>query len=313
MKKKIFLAVALIISAVFLASFSVWAVPALINYQGKLTNLDDCAQDGSHQMVFSLYPTETGGTAIWSEQQTVAVTGGIYNVQLGAVNPLQVSLFDNDDLYLEVEVNGDVLSPRMRITSTAYAMKAADADTLGGQYPAYYAIAAHTHSFSEIGGTVSDAQVPDDITVNVAKGIRALPSAPTTPSVGEVYFNTTSNMAFIYDGSQWNEYKGPKGDRGDSGATGPQGPQGPQGSQGPQGPPGNTVDPLQKHCNPPSFLSPVYWAGNNESCEQLCAKRKLYCNDAREWGPTGPFPQSCSFVRSPSYFNVSCQCCDHDW
>jgi len=113
-----------------------------------------------------------------------------------------------------------------------------DADTVDGKHASYFAIATHTHTFGEITETISDSQIPNDITINVSKGMRSLSSAPASPSVGEVYFNITVNMAYIWNGSQWNEYRGPTGPQGPQGSQGPTGSQGPQGSQGPTGPQG---------------------------------------------------------------------------
>lgn len=101
-------------------------------------------------MTFSLYNTENGETAIWSEDQNVPVTGGIYNVELGTQTPLTLGMFDNDLLYLEVVIRNpdtgidELLSPRHLITSTAFAMKAGvaevayDADTVEEKHASYF-------------------------------------------------------------------------------------------------------------------------------------------------------------------------------
>ena len=64
-----------------------------INYQGKLTNSSNVAvADGLYDMVFSLYAQQTGGTAIWTENDTsanqVKVTSGMFSVMLGSTTPL---------------------------------------------------------------------------------------------------------------------------------------------------------------------------------------------------------------------------------
>jgi hypothetical protein len=112
------------------ATSAVLAVPSLINYQGKLTDSGGNPLNGTFTMTFLLYQVSTGGSHIWSEPQTVMVTDGIYSVQLGTTNPLDVSYFSNDSLYLEVVVGDETLSPRQRLTSTAFAMKAALAEAV---------------------------------------------------------------------------------------------------------------------------------------------------------------------------------------
>ncbi|MEE4111944.1 MAG: hypothetical protein V2I40_03955 [Desulfobacteraceae bacterium] len=93
--------------------------------------------NGTYTMNFFLFDAALGGNQLWNspcgEQQEVTVAGGIYNVQLGAVQPLDSSVFDGGVAWLEVVIEGEILSPRQRITSTAYALKAEDADTLTGR------------------------------------------------------------------------------------------------------------------------------------------------------------------------------------
>ena len=66
-------------------------------------------------------------------------------------------------------------------------------------------------------------------------------SAPATCSAsvkGMIYFNSSSNMPFICNGTAWTEYRGPSGPQGPAGPSGPQGPTGPAGATGPAGPSG---------------------------------------------------------------------------
>jgi len=126
------------LSAILLVSGSALAVPGLISYQGKLTDNTGTPVEGAQNMTFRLYNNSGGGTELWSETQVgVPVTGGIYDVRLGLVTALNKGLFAGDAVYLQVEIdNGsswEVLSPRQRLTATAFAFKAADAETLGGK------------------------------------------------------------------------------------------------------------------------------------------------------------------------------------
>jgi len=112
---------------------SAHAVPNLINYQGRLTDNAGNPVNGTEQIVFSIYSTATGGTALWSETQSVTATNGIYNVMLGSVASLPADLFDQDSRYLGVKVGTDSeCTPRQQITSVAFALKSEDADTIDG-------------------------------------------------------------------------------------------------------------------------------------------------------------------------------------
>ena len=67
MRKRFFFSIVLIISFVFLLSFSVGAVPELINYQGKLTDATGDALNGNYNMEFCVYDLETGGTSLFHQ------------------------------------------------------------------------------------------------------------------------------------------------------------------------------------------------------------------------------------------------------
>lgn len=107
------------------------APPKTINYQGYLTNSSGTPVSASVSVVFSLYNVSTGGTALWSESQTVTVSSGVYSVILGSATPLTLP-FDSQ-YYLGVKVGADAeMSPRQTITSAAYAFSANEADTAKG-------------------------------------------------------------------------------------------------------------------------------------------------------------------------------------
>jgi hypothetical protein len=126
------------------------AVPQTINYQGYLTDSGGNPINGTVSMTFSLYDVSAGGTALWSETQSVTVNNGIYNVILGSGTPINLP-FDTQ-YYLGVQVGTDPeMTPRQTLTSVPYAMRAnvADtamyADTVDGQHASDFASASHNH------------------------------------------------------------------------------------------------------------------------------------------------------------------------
>ena len=123
-----------IINVVCFASL-VAQVPQLINYQGVLTNPDTGERlAGTYSMTFSIYSVETGGTAIWTETQDVTVQNGIFNALLGNVNPIPLDLFDGSDRYLGVKVGSDdEMTPRKKLVSVGYAMKAYNSSQFSGK------------------------------------------------------------------------------------------------------------------------------------------------------------------------------------
>ena len=110
----------------------------LINYQGYLTDDSGTPLSGKQSVNFRLYSLETGGFFFWQEEQLVVITDGVFNVHLGAVAPLPATVFNLDTIYLEIQIfNADsvweTLRPRQQFTSSAFAVRAGNADMLEGQ------------------------------------------------------------------------------------------------------------------------------------------------------------------------------------
>ena len=103
--------------------------PQLINFQAQVDNLPTTTTP----VIFSIFDSETGGTALWSENQSIISSTGIIQVLLGSENAFPDNLFASDgERYLELNVNGETLSPRFKLTSVSYALRAAVADEITG-------------------------------------------------------------------------------------------------------------------------------------------------------------------------------------
>lgn len=101
-------------------------VPELIHYQGRLVQNGQLAQ-GNHIFQFQLYDEETGGHLLLTENQILPVVDGLYSTQLGSTTAPEALLAAaaTNELWLELEIDGNPLSGRKRITSVAYALWAA--------------------------------------------------------------------------------------------------------------------------------------------------------------------------------------------
>ncbi len=98
-------------------------IPHLINYQGKLTDKDNKPViDGTYPVTFRIYDSETAGSLLWEETQSITVQKGVFSALLGGVTNLDLS-FDKP-YFLEIKVKDEVLSPRQRIASVGYAYRA---------------------------------------------------------------------------------------------------------------------------------------------------------------------------------------------
>lgn len=108
------------------------AVPRTINYQGVLTQPNGTVINGQVSLQLSLYTAASGGTPLWQETQTVDVSQGLFDVQLGAVTPLTLP-FDAP-YFLGVKAGSDQeMQPRQPLTSVPYALRASVADTVPDQ------------------------------------------------------------------------------------------------------------------------------------------------------------------------------------
>jgi hypothetical protein len=99
----------------------------LINYQGRLVDGTSLVND-TVEIVFEIYTNETTGSAVYTETQTVVVADGLFSTMIGAssVPPWQLdNAIMNDEIYLQIDVDGTTMSPRERVVSVAYALMAA--------------------------------------------------------------------------------------------------------------------------------------------------------------------------------------------
>ncbi len=106
------------------------SIPLLLNYQGKITdNIGNPVRDSSYSVTFRLFNVPSGGTAFWNETQIIQTRAGLFHTLLGSVNPIP-SLPLDGNLYLEMQVNPNpAMTPRVRITSSAYSYIARRSDS----------------------------------------------------------------------------------------------------------------------------------------------------------------------------------------
>ena len=112
------------------------AVPRLVNFSGKALDAQGKTITGIAGVTFAIYADQIDGPALWMETQNIqANSKGNYTVQLGATMPdgLPLDLFTSGAArWLGVTVNGGKEQPRILLLSVPYALKAADAETVGG-------------------------------------------------------------------------------------------------------------------------------------------------------------------------------------
>jgi trimeric autotransporter adhesin len=122
------------------------ALPRLVRFTGTVKDLNGNPLTGVVGVTFSLYSEQTGGAALWLETQNVtADSTGHYVVLLGATKPegLPTDLFTSEQArWVGVQVSGQAEQPRVLLVSAPYALKAGDAETIGGLPPSAFVLAA---------------------------------------------------------------------------------------------------------------------------------------------------------------------------
>jgi len=137
------------------------AVPRLVKFNGAVTDAT-LIKAGEVGITFALYQDENGGAPLWIESQNVRLDErGRFTVQLGAskAQGVPVDLFASGEArWLGVRPDGLPEQPRVLLVSVPYALKAADADTVGG-HPASAFVLAPTPD-DRLSGSADSAITP---------------------------------------------------------------------------------------------------------------------------------------------------------
>lgn len=146
------------------------ALPPVIAYQARLLDAvtGQPKPDGAYTIAFNLYNVATAGSPLWSEVKSIPVNKGLLSTLLGDTTPLNLSLFNGQELYLGITVGSDPeTAPRQRLAHVAYAIRAeqaavaesansaGNADKLDGQDATAFAPTVHTHA----GDTIADHSI----------------------------------------------------------------------------------------------------------------------------------------------------------
>jgi len=109
------------------------SVPNQITFQGRLTDASsNPVADGSHTVNFTLWTLSVGGSNVWTENTSQTTSGGLFTHNLGSITAFGAALFENNDsLYLQIQADGQTISPRIRLTSNPYTRLANNIETYG--------------------------------------------------------------------------------------------------------------------------------------------------------------------------------------
>ena len=127
------------------SSASSAVVPRLVNFAGKAVDTEGKIITGIAEATFAIYKDQYEGSPLWLETQNVQGDAkGNYTAQLGATKRegLPLDLFTSGEArWLGVSINNGSEQPRILLMSVPYALKAADAETVGGLPPSAFVLA----------------------------------------------------------------------------------------------------------------------------------------------------------------------------
>jgi hypothetical protein len=118
--RKFYLTIIFVMVLVTVVGTASAALPTLLFLQGKVTDTDGVPVS-SGDITVEIYNIGTGGTAIFTETHTSAISGGFFDVLVGSVTTLNLDF--NNEYYMEVyvgatEVIGDGVNDRITFTAS---------------------------------------------------------------------------------------------------------------------------------------------------------------------------------------------------
>ena len=180
------------------------SVPVSITQQGRLVD-DGEPMTGTHDLEFALYDSASGGAVLWSDTVSADLgDDGVYTVKLGdSTQPIDSTLLQDGDVYLELTAGGETFSPRLEMTSVPFSALSQTAEV--------------AHSVVD-GGVTSDALAPGAVTSDAlaagAVGSDSIDSVSWNqitdipPEVGDssdtlASLTCSQDQVAVYDGSNW--------------------------------------------------------------------------------------------------------------
>jgi len=188
------------------------AVPRLVRFAGSF-HAPAGQPAGPIGATFAIYNEPEGGTPLWTEEQNVELdAAGNYSVLLGSTKNegVPAELFGaNDPRWLQVKFNvpDAVDAPRVLLVSVPYALKAVDADTLGGKPASAYLMAAPSASVQrDVAAATAAATTAPAGAAPVKRSAR--PENVISGTMGRIpyFYDTTSDLgnSVMYQSSAGN-------------------------------------------------------------------------------------------------------------
>jgi hypothetical protein len=181
-------------------------VPRLVKFSGVAKDELGKARTGAVGLTFGIYKEMEGGAALWLETQNAQLDEqGRYTVLLGVTKNegLPLELFTSGEprwLGWQVQLPGEAEQPRVLLASVPYALKAADAETLGGMPASAFMLASETVSGTSLSGTTTQTSTKSK---TAGKATSSGPSK-TAAAAATIGGGGTANVLSKFDGTGLN-------------------------------------------------------------------------------------------------------------
>src|SRR5438309_6459769 len=162
-------------------------VPRLVWFSGAFQPADGQPPLPVETVTVAVYRDREGGEPVWQETQRVLIhAGGRYDILLGSTTSdgMPLDLFTaGEPRWIGVRFlrGGEIEQPRVHLASVPYAIKAADAETLGGKPVSAFVLAEPSASGS--------AAAPGAVSTSARRTAAAGPLTAGTPGYLGVFVN----------------------------------------------------------------------------------------------------------------------------
>jgi len=134
-------------------------IPQSIRIQGYLSDRaggPPVPANGTYTMTFQIFDVVAGGAPLATAGPApVVVTNGVYEVAI----PVGASVFSGSSRYLQITVNDEILTPRLPIDSTPFALRSESADTVAPGAVTTPGLAEGAVTASKIGVPCGEGQI----------------------------------------------------------------------------------------------------------------------------------------------------------
>jgi hypothetical protein len=145
--------------------------PRLVKFSGVVKDTAGQPRTGVVGATFAIYKEQEGGAPLWMETQNIQLdASGHFNALLGATKAegLPLELFAASEsrwLGMQVQLPGEIEQSRVLLVSVPYALKAVDADSLGGKPASAYALAGGAPANAAGPGTTPASKTANTATI----------------------------------------------------------------------------------------------------------------------------------------------------